>query len=108
MIEAYVSSMLYDDIISALCSKGMNLNSVIQVLVAIASILHKPLLITPETAISALTLYIKHGGPGKLHYFDAFHVAIARQHGLPMITSDNYINAHQQDLGITVYNLKRI
>lgn len=71
MIEAFISSMLYDDIISALRSKGMDINSVIQILVTIASIPHKPLPITPETSISALALYAKHGGSGKLHYFDA-------------------------------------
>ncbi|MBC7091178.1 MAG: PIN domain-containing protein [Nitrososphaeria archaeon] len=52
----------------------------------------------------ALNLYAKHEGPRKLHYFDAFHIAIARQHGLPIITSDNYINEHQDNLEIMVYN----
>ncbi|MBC7091179.1 MAG: hypothetical protein H5T50_04640 [Nitrososphaeria archaeon] len=43
MIETFVSSMLYDNVISALCSKGLDINSVIQVLVVIASIPHNPL-----------------------------------------------------------------
>jgi len=40
------------------------------------------------------------------HYFDAFHVATARMHGLPMITSDGYIIQRQADLGITAINLE--
>ncbi|MBS7653477.1 PIN domain-containing protein [Candidatus Bathyarchaeota archaeon] len=107
-VEAFVSSMLYDDVISALRSKGMEIDDVIQVLVAIASIPHVSLPITTQIAISALTLYMRHGGPRKLHYFDAFHVATARYHELPMITSDNYINEHQKSLGITAYNLRKI
>jgi PIN domain nuclease of toxin-antitoxin system len=86
----------------------MEIDGIIQVLVAIASIPHRPLPITPQIAISALTLYMWNGSPRKLHYFDAFHVATARHHELPMITSDNYINEHQKNLGITAYNLRKI
>lgn len=107
-VEALVSSILYDDVISALRSKEMEINSIIQILIAIASIPHTSLPITPQTAISALTLYMQHGGPRKLHYFDAFHVATAKHHELPIITSDNYINEHQKNLGITAYNLRKI
>jgi len=71
-LEAYVSSMLYDDVISGLRSKGMELKEVIQILTAIASIPHTPLPVTSAIAISALTLYMRHGGPRKIHYFDTF------------------------------------
>ena len=108
VVEAFVSSMLYDDVISALRSKEVEIEKIIQVLVAIASIPHTPLPVTPQIAVSALTLYIQHRGPGKLHYFDSFHVATAKHHKLPLITSDNYINEHQENLGITAYNLRKI
>ncbi|KPV62026.1 MAG: hypothetical protein AOA66_1532 [Candidatus Bathyarchaeota archaeon BA2] len=104
----FVSSMLYDDVISGLRSKGMELADVMQVLTAIASIPHTPLPVTPAIAISALTLYMQHGGPRKIHYFDTFHVATARLHELPMITSDIYINEHQRNLGITAVDLKKL
>ena len=108
VLEAYVSSILYDDVISGLRSKNMELGAIIEVLTAIASIPHTPLLITPSVAISALTIYMRHGGPRKLHYFDAFHVATARLNGLPMITSDHYINEQQTSLGITALDLRTL
>lgn len=107
-LEAFVSSMLYDDVISGLRSKGMGLRNVIQVLTAMASIPHTSLPVTSPIAISALALYIQHGGQRKIHYFDTFHVATARLHELPIITSDTYINEQQKNLGITAYNLKNI
>lgn len=66
-LEAFVSSMLYDDVISGLRSKGMDIQEAIQVLTAIASIPHTSLPVTPAIAISALTLIMKHGGPRKIH-----------------------------------------
>ncbi|MBS7249910.1 MAG: PIN domain-containing protein [Candidatus Freyarchaeota archaeon] len=107
-LEAFVSSMLYDDVISGLRSKGMSLNEVLHVLTAIASIPHTALPVTPTIAISALTLYIKHGGQRKLHYFDAYHVATARIQELSIITSDKYIVEHQKNLGITAIDLKNL
>ena len=108
VLEACVSSILYDDVISGLSSKNMELGAIIEVLTAIASIPHTPLVITPSVAISALTIYMRHGGPRKLHYFDAFHVATARLSELPMITSDHYINEQQTSLGITALNLRTL
>lgn len=107
-LEAFASSMLYDDVISGLRSKGMILTEILQVLTAIASIPHTALPVTPTIAISALTLYIKHGGQRKLHYFDTFHVATARIQELPIITSDKYINEQQKNLGITAINLRNL
>jgi len=100
--------MLYDDVISGLRSKGMELREVIKILTAIASIPHVPLPVTPAIAISALTLYMQHGGPRKIHYFDTFHVATARLHRLPIITSDTYINEQQKNLDVTLFNLKKL
>jgi len=107
-LEAFVSSMLYDDVISGLRSKGMEIGEVVQVLTAMASIPHGSLPVTCAIAISALTLYIRHGGPRKIHYFDTFHVATARLHGLPIITSDTYINEQKRNLGITAFSLRKL
>ena len=107
-LEAFVSSMLYDDVISGLLSKGMDIREAIQVLTAIASIPHTPLPVTPAIAISALTLYMQHGGPRRIHYFDTFHVATARINELPIITSDTYMNEQQDKLGITAFDLKEL
>lgn len=108
VLEALTSFMLYDDVISGLRSKGMKLGDIIQVLTAIASIPHTPLPVTPAIAINALILYMQHGGSRKLHYFDTFHVATARFHELPMITSDTYVNEHQVNLGIRSIDLKKL
>lgn len=108
VLDALTSSVLYDDVISGLRSKGMKLSDIMQVLIAIASIPHTPLPVTPAIAINALTLYMQHGGSRKLHYFDTFHVATARLHELPMITSDAYINEHQTNLGIKSIDLRKL
>jgi len=107
-LEAFVSSMLYDDVTSGLRSKGMDLGQVVQILTAIASILHTSLAVTPEIAISALTIYMRHGGPTKIHYFDTFHVATGRFHELPIITSDAYMNEQQSNLGVVAFDLKKL
>lgn len=107
-LDAYVSSMLYDDVTCGLRAKGMNMGEVIQVLTAIASISHTSLPVTPAIAISALTLYVQQAGPRKIHYFDVFHVATARVHELPIITSDTYINDQQKTLGVTALDLRKI
>jgi len=108
ILEAFVSSMLYDDVISALRSKAMDLRDIMQILVAISSIPHKPLPVTPQIAISALSLYMQHGGSRRLHYFDTFHVSTAKHHGLSMVTSDNYIIEQQKSMGITTYDLRKL
>lgn len=107
-LEAFVSSILYDDVTCGLRSKGMEIREVIQVLTAIASIPHTPLPVTPAIVISALTLYMQHGGARKIHYFDTFHVATARLHELPIITSDTYINEQQEKLGVTAFDLRKL
>ena len=107
-LEAFVSSVLYDDLISSLRSKSMEISDVMQVLTAIASIPHTPLPVTPAIAISALTLYMQHSGPRKIHYFDTFHAATARLHELPIITSDHYIIEQQKNLGITTIDLRKL
>jgi predicted nucleic acid-binding protein len=86
----------------------MTLTEVMQVITAIASAPHTALPVTPTIAISALTLYIRHGGPRKLHYFDAFHVATARNQESPIITSNRYIHEQQTDLSINAIDLRKL
>jgi len=85
-LEAQISSMLFDDITTGLRSKGMDISDVIKVILAIASIKHVSLPVTSAIAINALTIYERHKGPRRLHYFDAFHVATAKINDLSMIT----------------------
>lgn len=105
-LEAHISSMLFDDIITGLRSKGMVISDVIKVILAIASINPLSLPVTAAIAVNALMLYERHGGARRLHYFDAFHVATAKINDLPMITSDKYILEHQKELGIKAIDLR--
>lgn len=105
-LEAHISSMLFDDVITGLRSKGMEIGDVIKVILAIASIHHTPLPVTSSIAVNALMLYDRHGGPRRLHYFDAFHVATAKINDLPMVTSDKFIIEHQKELGIKAIDLR--
>jgi len=107
-IQAYVSSMLYEDVTTGLRSKGLPITEVAQVILSIASIEHTPLPLTPAITYNALMLYKKYGGSRKLHYFDAYHVATAKIHDLPLITSDKYINTNQGELGLTAIDLRTI
>ncbi len=104
-IVGYVSSEIYDDIISMLRSNGVPLSEVIEFLKSLSTIPLKPLPLTAEISAKAMELYLKHGGSRKLHYFDSFHVATAKHYNLPIITSDKYILKHASDFGITAINL---
>lgn len=106
--KAYVSSMLFDDIISGLRSKGMELRDVIKVVLAIASINHISLPVTSTITVNALMVYERHGGARRLHYFDAFHVATAKINDLSLITSDKYIIEHQEELGLKAIDLRTL
>ena len=105
-IEAKVSSIIYDDIVTALRSKSIPLEDVIKFLAAMASIPHEPLPLNPSISVNAMSIYAKYGGSRKLHYFDSYHVASALQLGLPLITSDSFIIEHNTELGISVFDLK--
>ena len=107
-ILAYVSSEIYDDIISTLRSNGVPLNKVAEFIGAILKIPHKPLPLNPEIVTQALKYYMEHGGSRKLHYFDSYHVATARYYNLPLLTSDKYIIKHSKELKIRVIDLRTI
>ncbi len=103
-----VSSIIYDELISSLRSKGASLDLIEEVLAGVAAIPHTPLPITSEVALLALRLYREHGGPRRLHYFDSFHVATASLEGVPMVTSDRYILRHADSLGVEVVDLRTL
>ena len=107
-IVAYVSSEIYDNIVSMLRSNCVPLSKVVEFVNAVSKIPHKPLLLNPEITVQALKYYIEHGGPRKLHYFDSYHVAIAKYYNLPLLTGDKYIINHSDKLRIQVINLKTI
>ncbi len=107
-LHAYASSALYDDVITALRSKEYPLSEAKAAIRGIAAIPHVSLAMTPEIALTALDLYEKNVGSRKLHYFDAFHVATAVHHRLPLITSDTYIIANMGALNMRAINLRKI
>ena len=107
-VRLYAASELYDDIITALRTERVNLETVIQVLTDIRKIPHETLPTTPEIAEQALLLYSEFGGPRRLHYFDAFHVITAKIYELPLITSDRFIVQNSRSLGITTINLRTL
>ena len=106
-LAAHASSIVYDDIVTALRSKEMPIQRVIDVVTAMASIPHTVLPVDAATTVNALRIYAKHGGPRKLHYFDSYHVATALRTHTPLITSDKYIIDNQAKLGITAIDLRR-
>jgi len=107
-VKPYASSEVYDDIASALRSQGTSLEVVESFLRDVASIPHRAIPVTAEIAADALRLYREYGGPRRLHYFDSFHVALARERDLPLLTSDKYILRNADRLGVRVINLREI
>ena len=105
---AYVSSEVYDDIISMLRSNGVPLDKTIEFVSAVSRIPHKPLPLNPEIVVQALEYYMKHGGSRRLHYFDSYHVATAKYYNLALLTSDRYIIEHSDELGVQVIDLRAI
>ena len=105
---AYVSSEIYDDIVSMLRSNNVPLSKVVEFMEAISKIPHKPLPLNPEIVVQALKYYMEHGGPRKLHYFDTYHVATAKHYNLPLLTSDKYVINHSAQLGIQTIDLRTV
>lgn len=105
-VELLASSEVYDDVISALRSQEVGLKKVKSFVSDMRAIPHSPVSMTAETARIALRLYVRFGGSRKLHYFDSFHVATARQISLPLLTSDRYVLDHEEDLGIEAFDVR--
>ena len=99
------SSELYDDAILALRSDGLPLEEAREFVSDMRSIPHSPVPMNAQIAADALSLYIDHGGRGRLSYFDTFHVATAKSQALPMLTSDGYVNRNATKLGVEAFDL---
>jgi predicted nucleic acid-binding protein len=106
-LEASVSSIIYDDVVTALRSKEMPIPEVIEAVAAMASIPHGVIAVDAATTVNALRIYMTHGGSRRLHYFDSYHVATALRQSLPLITSDKYVITNQAELGIRVMDLRK-
>jgi len=102
-----VCSEVYDELVSALRTGGASIDAIL-FLDAMRIISHKPMLVTAELAHDALQLYKIYGGPRRLHYFDSFHVATARKYQLPLMTSDEFVIEHKNELNIDATDLREI
>jgi predicted nucleic acid-binding protein len=107
-LRLYAASEMYDDVITALRTEKVDLETVIQVLTDIRKIPHETLPTTPEIAEQAMLLYSQFGGPRRLHYFDAFHVTTAKIFELPLITSDRFVLQNSRSLRITTIDLRTL
>lgn len=102
------ASELYDDIITALRSDNVAIQVVIEVISDLRKIPHEVLPTTVDVAEEAMRLYSQHAGSRKLHYFDSFHVATAKQYDLPLVTSDQYVLRNSDKLGVEALDLRDI
>lgn len=102
------ASELYDDIITALRSDNVRMPVIIEILRDLRKLSHEVLPTTVDVAEEAMRLYAQHGGSRKLHYFDSFHVATAKQYDLTLITSDGYMLRNAEKLGIKAVDLREI
>ncbi len=102
------ASELYDDIITALRSDSVPMRVVIEMLGDLRKLSHEVLPTTVDVAEEAMRLYSQYGGSRKLHYFDSFHVATAKQYDLPLVTSDGYVLRNSENLGIRAMDLREI
>ena len=107
-LELIGSPELYMDIITAYKSQGTTDSQILRILEDLAAIKHKCIRSTLDISISALRYYTQYGGPRKLHFFDAFHVATARKYEFPLVTSDKFILQHEKKMKIETIDLESI
>jgi len=107
-VDLVVSSEVYDDVATALRSQGVSSEEAVNFVDDMRKIPHKSLPVTADIAVNALRLYAKQGGPRKLHYFDAFHIATARNHNLSLVTSDIYIIQNAKKMEIVAIDIRRM
>mgnify|MGYP001027959141 FL=1 len=108
LLKLQVASEIYDDIITALRSSNTPIEVVVELLSDLRRIPHEVLPTSVEVAAEAMRLYSRYGGSRRLHYFDSFHVATAKLHELPLITSDRFILQNSDQLRIVAVDLRRI
>ncbi len=107
-VKLQAASEVYDDVISALRSGQADIEAVIELLNDLRKLPHDILPTTLDIAAEAMNLYSQHGGARRLHYFDSFHVATAKVHELPLVTSDRYILYNSAKLGIASLDLSKV
>jgi predicted nucleic acid-binding protein len=108
LVKLACASELFDDIITALRSDNIGMQVVIEMIGDLRKLSHDVLPTTVDVAEEAMHLYSQHGGSHKLHYFDSFHVATAKQYDLPLVTSDRYVLRNSDKLGIKAMDLREI
>jgi predicted nucleic acid-binding protein len=108
ILKLQVASEIYDDIITALRSSNTPIEVVVELLSDLRKIPHEILPMSVEAAVEAMRLYSRYGGSRRLHYFDSFHVATAKLHELPLITSDRFILQNSGQLGIVAIDLRKV
>jgi predicted nucleic acid-binding protein len=107
-LKLQVASEIYDDMITALRSSNTPIEVVVELLSDLLRIPHEVLPTSVEVAVEAMNLYSRYGGSRRLHYFDSFHVATAKSHDVPLITSDRFILRNSDQLGIAAIDLRKI
>jgi predicted nucleic acid-binding protein len=107
-LSIVVASEIYDDMITGLRSDNVSKDVILALLGDLRKLAHEVLPTTLDVAEEALRLYARYGGPRKLHYFDSFHVATAKQYDLPLVTSDRYILENSTKLGLTSIDLRKV
>ncbi len=107
-LELLVSSEVYDDVVSALRSQKIPLETVAEFVRDMRAVPHSAVPVTMDIAATAVDLYLRHGGSRRLHYFDSFHVATSQLERLPLLTSDKYILAHASQLGIKAFDVRKL
>jgi predicted nucleic acid-binding protein len=107
-VELLVSSEVYDDIITALRSQSIPISRVMEFVSDMRKIPHRALPVTADISTDALRIYQEHGGPRRLHYFDSYHVATARNYGASLLTSDKYVIRNAGRLRIDVIDVRNL
>ncbi len=104
-VSLKTSSEVCDDAITALRSDGRSLELAFEFVSAMRSLPHVSVAMNGQIASDALSMYLKAGGGSRLSYFDSFHVATAKDLGLPLLTSDGYILKNAGALGVNALDL---
>jgi len=107
-INLFISSEIFNDIISAYRSKGYSFYQIKELLLDLYDIPFKVLPVDLDIAYYAIEYYEEFGGSRKLHYYDSFHVATAKKYEKIFLTSDKFILKNQEMLNIQTIDLRKI
>ena len=108
LVKFATASELYDEIITALRSDNIRMEVVMEIIADLRKLAHEVLPTTVDVAEEAMRLYSLYVGSRKLHYFDSFHVATAKQYDLLPVTSDPYVLHNSGKLGVRALDLRQI